>query len=119
MLTVYAAWTEGAVESDIAAIRAARNQKRSSARDTTSAVRKAAIPTRTYVHEEPITPPVRVDHPELTSLAAFVIGSAEEFCSRFGSDGAAAWLQPRSDRIEEDEFGSRYASGEHHWRLTS
>jgi len=28
---------------------------------------------------------VRVDHPELTSLAAFVIGSAEEFCSRFAS----------------------------------
>jgi hypothetical protein len=43
MLTVYAAWTEGAVESDIAAIRAARNQKRSSARGTASAVRKAAL----------------------------------------------------------------------------
>jgi integrase len=110
MLTVYAAWTEGAVESDIAAIRAARNQKRSSARYTRSAVRNATIPTRTYVHEEPINPPVRVDHPELTSLAAFVIGSAEEFCSRFGSDGAAEWLQPRSDRIDGEEFGSGFAS---------
>jgi len=79
----------------------------------------AASRTRASSISTPINPRVRVDHPELTSLAAFVIGSAEEFCSRFGSDGAAAWLQPRSDRIEEDEFGSRYASGEHHWRLTS
>ena len=38
MLTVYAAWTEGAVESDIAAIQAARDRKRSSARGTASAV---------------------------------------------------------------------------------
>ena len=56
MLTVYAAWTEGAVESDIAAIRAARNQKRSSAHGTASAVRKAATHTRTCVNQEPDRP---------------------------------------------------------------
>ena len=55
---------------------------------------------------------MRVDHPEITSLAKLVIGAVEKFRSRFVSDGAAAWLQPRADLIDEEEFGSGFATGE-------
>jgi hypothetical protein len=104
MLTVYAAWTEGAVESDIAAIRAARKQKRSSARGTASAVRKAAIPTRTYVHEEPMLPDITqqsCSSPRKVKKTHYSKSppTARARCKTGVHATVRAWSRPHSDQM--------------------
>jgi hypothetical protein len=105
MLTVYAAWVDGATEADIAAIRAARTQRRSSARPS------AAAPARTDgTTPKRLTAQVPVPPPEVPALTDRVRWSAQAWRRRLANGGAAVGAPEGTDLRDEDEFGGGFAS---------
>ena len=114
MLTVYAAWVDGATEADIAAIRAARTQRRSSAR------KSAAAQCRSYMTTpEPLCTSVPVPPPEVPALTDRVRWSAQAWRRRLANGGAAVGAPEGTDLRDEEEFGSGSASSNRYGPLTS
>jgi hypothetical protein len=74
MLRFYAAWTEGAVEADIAAIRAARASDGPTRRQTTSASRR-------FNKSGPVVRPVNIEPVPTASAAA----TPDSFANRYAN----------------------------------
>jgi hypothetical protein len=104
MLSVYAAWTEGAVEADITAIREPRNRTGSTARTLLGSVLVPAQPAWTTLTPGHYAITLRID----TSA----LGSGVE-TRRRAENGTPSALGHPPQRGEDagDRFASEFASG--------